>query len=286
MSDSKESYADVVKEKSLDELQKNLEELTHEQDQAKKDQEEAHKQFIDSREVYRDFKGKIRMMCVEMVEFIFKGFEFKVPNFQEVSETSKGFKETMKEFQNKENKISLIVEQLEHKKTIIIHHIEFFNRKKFEIMNARIIEENSAIQGCPICQEACKIPVRLVFFECNHVGDNGRIKCRVYMCLDCARQFFQLNKSCRKRTPVSCPHYRTIHSQLPLNARSCYQIDEMVMEIIDEYFKKYSNGESLIECVKCGQWFKNARDLWKHKRGEGVPPCLKSTRVCKECEIC
>lgn len=157
---------------------------------------------------------------------------------------------------------------MEQKKTIIIHQIETLKNEKLEEIHEKIMKENSAIPICSICKHICIIPVRSIWFSCNHISDNGRTPCIVYMCLDCALQFFGMYINYFYRPKFSCPNCG-IHKYLaPTISNEVYVIDETLMKIIDIYFQTYSHNEALIRCIICGKCFHTVRDLFNHRTGK------------------
>lgn len=125
---------------------------------------------------------------------------------------------------------------------------------------------------CKICFDTITIPVLLnknIF--CNECGDENAALC----CLNCTRNWLQLNKPNNIRTHVKhliCS--KQINTQF-LNANKSYTIDHKLINLIDEYFPK----KIICDCKKK---YDCRKDFYQHI-GDGT--CELSTFKCRFCNF-
>ena len=231
-------------------------------------------------ELEEDFKKE----CISTCHHVLNEEEFKIPKYQETKEKVRALRTQIGACRDEEHQHTERLVDLNQRLDSINKSMEKFKRERSSVLEKRIESAFPTCQRCVICQSLLTIPVNGHWFECSFPGKDGRARCRVPYCLDCTREFFKLNEPIQNRSHIACPICRgSTRPYVPRNASDVYSVDEREMNHLDGFINLLSDGEALVECPKCSQWFNTIRDLWKHKRGEGVSPCPKSTRRCVQC---
>jgi hypothetical protein len=130
-----------------------------------------------------------------------------------------------------------------------------------------------AEKTCPICHEVIKVPVKLIrpTIHCDKCGDES---C-AFVCLPCTRQWLQLNKPPRDRTPVKHLICNDTIQTVYLNALRSYEIDYQLMDLLD-------NCCPIVCSCNCGKEF-NKRSLFHTHMSDGT--CPLSIFKCRFCEF-
>lgn len=136
---------------------------------------------------------------------------------------------------------------------------------------------------CVICKSLFGIPVKCHWFSCSLQDKDGRISCNVPFCMDCVVTFFELDKPINTRSIQKCPICRSVSHSVPQNKSQVLTINEQEMIHIDDFITMFSNGQELVECIKCGKWVHIIRDLFNHRIGNGIDQCSESIALCNSC---
>jgi len=281
-----ETYADVVRGKSHEELETektSLQTTLEEIQELRQNHIQARDALNSDKETVKtDFKRE----CIQAYTLAFDDEDCAIPDYEAVRTSIRAVNVKIADEQH-------IIDDLEHRLDDVRQRLATVDRRLLAVVHSRaaVLEESlknesSTMWTCELCLCSLTIPTVSVAWECDRPGPDGKVHCRKSICLDCFRAMFHLNEHPSMRPQrYPCPHgcqhlgqhvaHRSTHD--------VYYVDEREMEHLDEMIRKFSGGAALVECIKCHQWFKTTRDLWRHKRGDGVPPCPESTRMCKCC---